>query len=192
MTDKIKVFFDTNIYDELIKLSTTEWELIKEHCEICTCDVVKKELDDISEKKLEKKNSIQQLQNNTKFKNLKFFGFCTYNNPNPNNLTGLKSYQNPSKEGKCFIYNDGKYYSKVKNNLDYGKKKPKGKDNNNDAFIATIANKEKCIVVTHDGVYNNVPQTDSKKFGLYQAINTNGAQVMTLIELLEYLNSIKI
>ncbi len=188
--DKIKVFFDTNVYDELIVLSKEEWLLIKNCCELYTCDVVDKELMAIPDKKLEKRGIINQLKNSTKFDNVKVFGTCSYDNRNPSNITGFKTYKNSNKEGRCFNYEDGTYYNNVKKFLDNAKKKPKAKNNNNDAFIAMLANKEKCILVTHDGTHNQIPQPNPRKHGLYQATaDANGCRVMTLRELIMYLNS---
>lgn len=190
MLDKLKIFFDNNAYDELLKLNQNDFNILLQNCILYGCDTIDDELNAMETRHPDKLQQITKIRNNIKVKRASFFGFATTDNPHPKNIGGFATYDCPDKGGMWMTYEFSEYQHKIKTFLDtYGKKKSKLRDNENDAIIAVLAKMASCCLITYDGVTNEIPRAGNKDLGLYQAVKNNGGLVMTIKELLNYLKA---
>ena len=187
MTNKLKIFLDNNIFDKLIELPIKELNVLKQKCVMYTCDTILKELNEFREKEAEKRPKIDILLEGIQIVKTAFFGFCTYNNPHPENIGGFATGNALSPGGTFYSTKEHIYRQKIKAFLDkFGKKKPRGKTNENDVKIATLAYAWGATLITQDGVTKDFPNVKNGKKGLYQAVKENQQKVMNINELLRY------
>lgn len=188
-----KVFLDNNAYDKLLELDNDEFQFISENCSFCGCDTIDDELSAMKVKNPEKLHKIEDIRRNMKIVRIAKFGFLDYDTHTiPKNICGFASYDN-NKEGIFMSYELGLYQKSITNFLDsYGKKKSKNKDNRNDSIIALLAHASNAILITYDGIRDNIPKKGNKNLGLYQAVKQNKGNVMVLSELIEYIKHKKL
>lgn len=188
MLDKLKIFFDNNAYDELLKINQNDFDTLLQNSILYGCDTIDDELNAMKKRHPDKLQQITKIRNNIKVKRASFFAFATCENSQPKNVGGYRTYDSPNTGGMWMTYEFSEYQHKIKTFLDtYGKKKSKIKDNGNDAIIAVLAKMANCCLITYDGVTNGIPRIGSKDLGLYQAVKNSGGNVMTIDELLNHL-----
>lgn len=191
--DRIKIFLDSNAYNKLIQLDISFLKNIEQKCTIYYCDTIEFELSNMktTPEKKELLNKILEQRQRIDSKSQAFFAFCSYDNIQPENGTGFRTYDNSDKIGGIYTYCDAEYKEKIEQYLNvYGRKKKANHDNKNDAKIALMAKKNNCILITYDGVNVNteVPRSEKKDLGLYQAINQYyKGKAMTFNEFHEHL-----
>ena len=181
----MKIFLDNNAYDKLLTLDINRFNVIYQKCTFYACDTINDELEAMRGKYPDKLQQIKKIVNKINILKAGYFGFCSYDNPSPKNVTGFRTYNKPKPSGCVLTYKYREYYNNILAFLDKkGAKKPKGKTNINDAHIATLSYMNDCTLITYDGVSPLGPKTKNKNSGLYQAVEYYGGTVMTFDELL--------